>query len=490
MQRPAVGVQRFLGSVSLAVLLNALVKPGWVVLENLVQDRLGHAAFGLIAALSALTIVAITLADLGLTQSGIQRTAAEPDFFAEHFPALHALRGLLNGVALAVLLALGWVLGYRGAQLGLLAGIGGALLLTQYGLFLRGVFQGRQHFRLDAVLSVLEKLVLLGAVLALVALPGALSLPSYVGARVAAAAFTIVLLYGLLRRFFGPVRARLSRPAARGLLRQSLPFALITVLYGLNERVDMLMLERLASPREAGYYAGAYRWMDAAMMYAWTVLPLFFARFAGASARPAELRELLHLGQRVVAVPLLFVVAFVLFRGEVAFWQFSHSSAAEVARMSLCLKILFLNVLIHAFFAIYSTLLTSTGRERAVSGAVAGSVLLNVALNVWLMPRYGALAGAANTLVCAVFMSVGYVALLARAGTVPVPGRLLARLLLAFGLLCGGWYVLRQGFYLSWWLETGVMAAVFGLIVLGTGLVQELKIKPLLKRRKAGTIRR
>ena len=479
MQRPAPGLKRFFGSLSLAVLLNLLVKPGWVVLENLVQDRLGHAAFGLVAALSSLTVIAITLADLGLTQSGIRRTAAEPDFFAEHFPAMHGLRGVLNIGALAVLLGLGWALGYRGAQLALLAGLGGALLLTQYAQFLRGVFQGQQHFRTDAGLSVLEKVLLLAVVLALVAVPGALTLRSYVGARLAAAAFTILLLYGLLRRFFGPVRARLSRPATRALLRQSLPFALITVLYGLNERVDMLMLERLASPREAGYYAGAYRWMDAIMMYAWTVLPMFFARFAGASARPPELRQLLGLGQRVVAVPLLFVVAFVLFRGEVAFWQFSHSTGAEVQRMSWCLKILFLNVLVHAFFAIYSTLLTSTGHERAVSGVVAVSVLLNIGLNLWLMPRYGALAGAANTLACVVFVSIGYVVLLARWTPVPVPGRLLARLLLAFGLLCGAWYVLRQGIYLSWWLETGIMAVVFGLIVLGTGLIRRSELKQL-----------
>ncbi len=45
-------------------------------------------------------------------------------------------------------------------------------------------------------------------------------------------------------------------------------FAFITLLYGLNERIDMVMLERLASPAEASYYAGAYRWVDAVMMYA------------------------------------------------------------------------------------------------------------------------------------------------------------------------------------------------------------------------------
>ncbi|WP_460503871.1 hypothetical protein, partial [Hymenobacter agri] len=62
-----------------------------------------------------------------------------------------------------------------------------------------------------------------------------------------------------------------------------------------------------------------------------------------------------------------------------------------------------------------------------------------------------------------------------------VPGRLLARLLLAFGLLCGVWFALQYGgLGLSWWLESGLMAVVFGLIVLGTGLVRRREIAQLL----------
>ena len=254
------------------------MKPGWVVVENLVQDRLGHATFGLITALSALTLVVAALSDLGLTPYAVQRVAAEPGFMAETFPTLLPLRGALNFVALAAMLGVGWVLGYRGPELGLLAAVGAALLLAQYGQFLRGTLQAHQKFNTDAVLSVVEKFLLLGAVLVLI--PVGLTLPRYVGARLGAAAFTTVLLYGLMTRFFGRVKYRWRGPVARTALRASLPFALMTLLYGVNERIDMVMLERLASPTEAGYYAGAYRWVDAVMMYAWTVLPLFFAKFA------------------------------------------------------------------------------------------------------------------------------------------------------------------------------------------------------------------
>ncbi|WP_426060226.1 polysaccharide biosynthesis C-terminal domain-containing protein [Hymenobacter sp. B1770] len=476
------GIKRFFGNISFVVLLNLLVKPGWVVVENLVQDRLGHASFGLITALSALTLVVAALSDLGLTPYSVQRVAAEPTFMAETFPTLLPLRGALNGVALAAMVGVGWALGYRGAELLLLGAIGIALLLTQYGQFLRGTLQAHQKFNTDAVLSVVEKFLLLGMVLVLI--PIGLTLPRYVGVRLAAAAFTTVVLYGLMTRLFGRIKYRWQGPVARKALRSSLPFAMMTLLYGMNERIDMVMLERLASPTEAGYYAGAYRWVDAVMMYAWTVLPLFFAKFASVSRDAPAQRQLLWFGQRVLTLPLLFVVAFVLFRGEVLFWQFSHSTPTEIARMTLCLKILFVNVLVHAFFAIYSTLLTSTMHERAVSWLVAGSIALNVGLNLFFLPRYGAVAASLDTLLCAVAVSVGYLVLVARRTGVGVPFRLLAKLLLAFGLLCGTWHMLQYGLNrtLSWWLEAGVMAVVFGLIVLGTGLVRRSEILSLRRK--------
>jgi O-antigen/teichoic acid export membrane protein len=475
-------IKRFLGNISLAIVLNLLVKPGWVVVENLVQDRLGHATFGLLAACSALAAVVATFADLGLTQFTVQRLAAEPEFARQHFPTLLPLRGLLTLGALGALLGVGWLLGYRGGQLELLAAVGVGLLLTQYGQFLRGPVQARQHFNTDAVLSVFEKLVALILVGGLL-VGGVLGVVGYVGARLAASAFTAVLFFGLLRRLFGALPHRWPRwqPAGQ-LLRGSLPFAFIALLYGINERVDMVLLERLSSAREAGYYVGAYRWVDAVMMYAWTVLPLFFAKFAHASARPRELRQLLWVGQRVAAIPLLLLVAFVLFRGEVLFWQFSHSNAAELARMVLCLKVLFLNVLVQAFFAIYSTLLTSTHHQKAVSWLVAGSIGLNIGLNLLTLPAYGALAAAVNTLLSALLVSGGYVWLVVRRTPVPVPWHMLAQLALAFGLLCGGWYVVRTYLSLSWWLETGLMSAVFAGLLLATGLVRRRELQKLLPR--------
>lgn len=473
---PLLGIKRFFGNISFVVVLNLLVKPGWVVVENLVQDRLGHALFGLVTALTSLTTIVAVLSDLGLTHFSVKRLASEPGFMAEYFPTLLPLRAGLNVVALGLMLALGALLGYRGSQLLVLGAVGISLLLTQYAQFLRGTLQASQRFNTDAVLSVLEKALLLLLVLAF--LPVGLTLERYVGARLAAAAFTAVLLYVLLIRLFGQQPYRYRWDQARNVLRESLPFALITLLYGINERVDMVMLERLASPVEAGYYAGAYRWVDAVMMYVWTILPLFFAKFAAAQHNREEQRELLWFGQRVVTVPLLLLVAFVLFRGELLFWQLTHSSPAEIARMTWCAKILFINVLIHAFFALYASLLNSTGHVHFVSRLVVASLVLNVTLNAFTLPHYGAVAAAWNTLACAALVSVGYVVLVHRA-QVAVPWGLLARLLAAFGGLCATWYALQLYAGLPWLLESAVAAVVFGALVLALGVVKPAELRQL-----------
>ena len=459
-------------------MLNLAVKPGWILLENLVQDRLGHAAFGTFTALSALALVVAAVSDVGLTQHLTRRVAADSEFLSEHLPTLLPLKGWLSGVFLALMLGIGWALGYDARALGWLALIGLTMLLTQYAQFLRGVVQGQQRFGLDAGLSVVEKGGLLVAVGALLLVNQA-SMTRYISTRLAAAAVVCGVFSVVVARLLGGwVWPRLNRSGARGLLRESLPLALITLLYGLNERIDAVMIERLAGPREAGLYAGAYRWTDAAMMYLWTVLPLFFARFAHAAAAAADRAALLRVGQRVAAAPLLLVVVGVLMRGDVLFWQFANSTPAELSRMTWCLRLLFLNVLVHGFFAVYSTLLTSTYLERPVARLVAVSIGLNVLLNLWLLPRGGAVAAAANTLVCAVAVSGGYVWLVARRTPTAVPWALLARLAVAFGLALGAWFVLKVWLD-NWLIESVLMTGMFVVILFLTGLVTRAELRAL-----------
>ncbi len=352
---------------------------------------------------------------------------------------------------------------------------------TQYTQFLRGVWQAHQHFNLDSVLSVLERFVLI--LLVLVLLYSGITLETYVYARFVSVALTLGVSFGLFRKHFGQFRFNWNGAQLRTILQASLPFAVINLVYGINEKIDMVMLERLASSREAGIYAGAYRWVDAVMMYLWTVLPIFFAKFAAHLRQPREQQQLLYFGQTVLSIPLIYGAVFVFFYGEKLFWQFSNSSVGELELLQLNVKILFISVLVQGFFAIYSTILTASNWELTVSKLVALSIIINVTLNYLFIPLYGSLAASVNTVISALVIAGGNMWLLRPKLGIVIPVKLILKLLLSGVLLAAIFYGLKviSG---NWWFNSGLAGLLFLGLLFGLRILNRADLRAGLSRNK------
>ncbi|HSI90571.1 MAG TPA: oligosaccharide flippase family protein, partial [Adhaeribacter sp.] len=293
------------------MLLNLLVKPVGIVVENLVQDSIGHSDYGLFSALFSLVTIGAVLADLGISQLVTKRIASDSGYLETYFPTAFPVKLILTVIFPLVMAGCGALLGYPPETLYLLVIIAFGFALSQLILFFRATLQGNQNFNLDAAGSVADKFLLVIFVLAL--LPVGLNLENFIFARTLATGLAFLLLYWLITRLYGRLRLNLNRTHLKDLLRESMPFALITLVYGLNERVDIVMLERLYSAEEAGLYAAPYRWVDAIMMYMWTVLPIFFAKFALTIQNKKEQQKLLHFGQVVVSLPIIYICIFGMF---------------------------------------------------------------------------------------------------------------------------------------------------------------------------------
>jgi O-antigen/teichoic acid export membrane protein len=323
-------------------------------------------------------------------------------------------------------------------------------------------------------MSVLERLLLIFIIVVL--LYYGLTLEFFIYARLASVLLAFGVLYFIVRRTFGAFPVKWNTSQLIQIVKASFPFAIINLVYGINEKIDMVMLERLASSEEAGIYAGAYRWVDAVMMYTWTVLPIFFAKFAAHQQEPKEQQKLLHFGQIIVSVPLIFISVFVFFYGEKLFWQFSNSSAAELNLMRLNAQILFANVLVHGFFAVYSTILTASNWEKTVSKLVASSIVVNVTLNFIFIPVYGSLAASLNTLLSAVLVSGGYLLLLRPKLHIAVPVTLILKLILTTLGLVAIFYLLSL-FSGIWWLNTILAGMVLLALLVVTRIINPAEIK-------------
>jgi O-antigen/teichoic acid export membrane protein len=428
---------------------------------------MGHREFGLYTALFSLGYIFASLTDIGLNQFVTKKLASEPSRIKEVFSNIFALKLFMLILYPALMSLIGWLMGYNEREIYLLAILSFAQAIVQLIFFFRANFQANQHFMVDSTASVMDKFILI--LLVVIMLSQKITLDLFVYARLASLVVTVIVFYIVSIRLFDYIAPRLDQEKLKHLIKQSIPFAIITILYSLNEKIDSVIIEYLSrisgdtsKQSDAGLYAAAYRFLDACMMYLWTVLPIFFAKFAYHLTDNREKQRLLNFGQVVASVPMVFVAVFVFFYGEILFFQQKNSSPEQIATMTTVLKILFLSAGLHGIFAIYSTLLTSTGYEKIVSRMIVGSIMINVIGNFVFIPIYGPIGSAWTTAASTIFLSVAYVYYTHRRLEVEVPYTILLRLLVVYGLFAGVFYLLTLT-TLPWYLVT-MLAGAFLLI--------------------------
>ncbi len=466
-------IKNLLANISLAVLLNALVKPVWVLVEIIVQNEVGHKDWGMYAGLLSFAFLFITLTDLGVNQFLTKTLASTPERIRELYPNFLSFKLILLVAYPLLMVGAGMVMGYTSEELfflALLCLVWGGHQMTQ---FFRSNFQAMQRFRIDSIASVLDRVILL--VLVGLLFLTRLDIASFVYARLIAAGLTMLIFFIVLSRLYGWLKPRLEAKVILPSLRMSIPFALITVLNSVHDKVDQVMLKALAGNVETGLYAAAYRWMDVFGMYLWTVLAIFFARFALYLADKKMQAKLLRMGQVVTALPMIFVCVFVFFYGEKLFWLYTDSTPGQLVTMEKSLKILFAATLVHSLFVIYGTLLSAANHERFVNIAITIGIIVNVGLNYFLIPILGAQAAALSTVASYTLMSLCYMGYMQlRVDEIPVPWSRLLKLILAAGLLYGCFFLLAKT-ALPWYVNTALAGVVYAGIGLGLGFLKDVR---------------
>jgi O-antigen/teichoic acid export membrane protein len=461
-------IKKFIGNIGLMVVLNFLIKPVWLVLDNKVQDSIGHEDYGIFAALFSLSFLLATLSDFGINQYVTKKLAGEPDKIEEVFPVALGFKLLLMLLYPLFMTVVGYAMGYGWQELYFLWLLSIFQASIQLVMFFRANFQAHQKFFVDSFASIIDKFLLI--IFLLVVFQIHISVESFIYARVLSILATVVLVY-----IFYVATCHWHRPSLRWkelfpLIQYSLPFAMVTVLYSFNERVDQVMIERLLGGRDSGLYAGAYRWLDAVMMYLWIVLPMFFARFAFMKNDEGALDKTFKIGHVIAFLPMAFISGFVFLYPEKLFILFEHSSAEEIEIMSNVLRILFLASLMHGMFAIYSTLLTSIGYEKQTSVLILVSVLCNIVLNLILVPLYGIYASAWATVASTAFLSAGYIVYICRYRLVKIPVLTILKLSLTFFAFMAFYYGLTLT-SMTWYVNTAIAALFLGLMSWLLGLL-------------------
>lgn len=392
----------FLTNLALVLVLNLLVKPFYILgIDAEVQVRVGAAAYGSYAALLSISFLLNIVLDLGITNWNARNVARHEQLLRKHLRGILGMRVLLALVYAGITAMAALVLGYRGEALGLLAILVLNQVLASLLLYLRSNIAGAQRYARDSVLSVLDRallIVIVGWMLWGRGAGAVVRIEWFALAQTAAYGTAALVALVMNMRMGAALGITWSRPFSFMILRQSAPYALLILLMTFYYRTDMVMLERLLPDGavQAGIYAQGFRFFEAFNMLGFLVAGLLLPMFSRMVKQNDNVVPLARLAWRLMLAASIAVAVlggvFAEAIMELRYHEHLSSSAAAFA------------VLIQSFVAVsttyvFGTLLTATGDLRALNRMAAGGMILNIVLNLALVPRYQALGAAIASVV-------------------------------------------------------------------------------------------
>ena len=358
---------------------------------------LGDAEFGKFSFALALGTIFETLMDFGLHQVTIRAVARDRSQATALLHHTLGIKLIWTTGALVALVATATVLRSESDVRLACYLLGGSLVLRSYMLTIRGVLQGLERFGWDSLVVVADRAILL--VFGVGALAAGGGLRSLAIAFVLARAAALALAAWMTHAHLGGIGLRFDRTIWRELQTTALPLGFFLVVLNLYAYVDGVMLGVMRTDVETGLYTAAYRVYEG-LSYAPSVIaavlsPRLSALHGGDRADRAAHRRLALLGL-AGSTALALVVGVVAYRFAtplmtLLFGEDFAPAAAPFRILCLGLGFVFAIWVLHA-------IAISVNRERLLLKTGIVGLVVNVALNLYLIPRDGASGAALATI--------------------------------------------------------------------------------------------
>jgi len=386
----------FLSNLLLLIGINVLIKPFYLlVIEASVQERLGPDAYGMYFALLNISFILNMLPDLGITNWNNRHIASEGVIHGAQLKKLFRIRILLGLIYLFACTGIGIFMHYDGYAVAWLIVLAFNQVLSTGVLFLRSYLTGIQAFASDRLVSVLDRLLLIGMLgTALVLTPTDEVFPiAYLiyGQTIAYATTLLVALFLVIR-----LRSREERSPVLStdtVLASSLPFALLILFSMVSGRIDGVLLERMKGSFDAGIYAMAFRLGDMLTMISYLFAVLLLPMFARQLARQEEPRELFGIAFRLLITGCGLLAFICVSEPETILQLLYNEHTAEAA---IVLPWTMGAACMFSLQYATGTLLTAGNNMKLLIVISLLSFIVNVSINLQLIP-YSAALGAAQT---------------------------------------------------------------------------------------------
>ena len=392
---PVSAQRKFITNLVILLSLNLLIKPFWILgIDRSVQNIVGVENYGFYFAIFNFSFLFNILLDLGITSFNNKNIAQNDYLLNKHFSSILILRFILAVFYMIITITAGFIIGYSTKQMSLLVIMALNQFLITFILYLRSNISGLHFFKTDSVVSVLDRVFMIaicGVLLWGHVTKSVFRIEWYVYSQTAAYLLTAIIALLIVFKKAEFNKLNWNYPFFLMIVKKSLPFAVLILLMTFYNRIDSVMIERMLhgskGAEQAGVYASAYRLLDATNMIAYLFSVLLLPLFARMLKQKESVEHLVKLAfTLLITAAVIIAVGSGFYRFEIMQMLYKEHIEASAAVFGL---------LMTGFIAIsttyvFGTLLTANGNLKQLNTVAACGMVINICLNLYLIPRFQA----------------------------------------------------------------------------------------------------
>lgn len=385
------GSPGFYSSLGLLLLLNVVIKPLWIfAIDRQVQNVVGVETYGAYFSLFNLSIVLSFLADLGFTNFFNRQLAAREKDTSDKPGNFLLLKLFLALLYAGVVFITALFSGIR--QWDILVYVVLIQIFSSLFIFFRSIITAHQWFGTDAWLSVTDKglmILFCGTLLYYPGFSDSMNIDRFLLLQVICLAIAVLAAVSFLLKQKVDFSISKKWLPEKKVFMQVLPFGLTVLFMSAHYRIDAFLLERIHinGAYEAGIYAAAYRLLDAANMGGYLVGSFMLPYIARRWSDKTEISTVVLQCRHLLLMSTVGIITTVVF---LAPWiqriLYHHDDVYATEILQWCLPAL----AGYSLVQVYGTVLTATGRILDFCYINILAVVINVTLNLVLIPSLGA----------------------------------------------------------------------------------------------------
>ena len=400
----------FLSTILWLILVNLIIKAIFIFgVDIQVQLRVGQTSYGLYFTLLNLCYIFQIINDFGLNLLHNTDTAVHGKVRIERWYQILRLKMIL---ALFYSLAIGviaYILGYGDAWKLLIWLVINNILVSLILVFRAGI-SGMGRYPSEALISVMDKVLMILICGFLLLRFSEFQIEWFVWAQTASLVITAIVAMIISLKFIDRTPVAGTLTPMEVVFKDTLPFTLASLLMFVYTRSDSILIEKLlpGGAYHVGIYAAGYRLLDAANMIAYLFSPLLIPMYARLLNDRKETMLLLRLSSSM----MICITAFI---GLAGFWW-----GAPIMDMLyhdinetwiLTFRLLILCHIPIGLMYIFSSYLTAVFELRRQNILFITSVVINISLNLYMIPKWGTVGAAITALITQSITTIGLILL-------------------------------------------------------------------------------